>query len=220
ALEHAGGENDARILLEWVDTTKVKDQEDAKKALAEAKGVIVPGGFGARGTEGKIECIRYARENKLPYLGLCYGFQTAVIEFARSVCGLKAANSTEIEAGCKEDVIDILPEQKEKEGLGGNMRLGGHNVEIKKGTLAEKLYGDTRARERFRHRYECNPKYIEVLEEKGMVFSGKAPKHPIMQVLELKDHPFFVGSQFHPEFTSRPLSPNPLFRGFIEAALK
>ncbi len=220
ALEHAGEANRAHVNVKWIDTTKISNASEAEEALKGVNGVIVPGGFGSRGTEGKIACVQYAREKNVPYFGLCYGFQMALIEFARNVAGMKAANTTEVDPECKEDVIDILPEQKEKEGLGGNMRLGGHIVEIKKGTVAEKLYGDTKAHERFRHRYECNPKYIETLEKHGLVFSGKAPHHPIMQILELPQHPFFVGVQFHPEFTSRPLSPNPLFRGFVAACLK
>ena len=145
----------------------------------------------------------------------------AIIEFARNICGLRDANSTEIEPDCKYQVIDILPEQKKIEGLGGNMRLGGRNIDVKPGTFASKLYGERKSvRERFRHRFECNPEYIETFEKKGLVFSGKAPDYPIMQILELPGHPFFVGTQFHPEFTSRPLTPNPLYVGFVEAALK
>jgi CTP synthase len=219
ALEHAGALFHTKVDLIWIDTTTVT-KDNVKEKLKGLSGIIVPGGFGKRGTEGKIECIRYVRENKLPYLGLCYGFQMAVIEFARNVCGLKGANSTEIE-DTKHPVVDLLPEQKVLEGLGGNMRLGGREIDVKPNTMAYKLYGNkTKIRERFRHRYECNPEYILLLEEKGLIFSGKAPKFQIMQILEIKDHPFFVGTQFHPEFTSRPLNPNPLFRGFVEAALK
>ncbi len=221
ALEHAGEANRAHVNVHWVDTTKIENVKDAASALKGMDGVIVPGGFGARGVEGKILVVQHCRENNVPYFGLCYGFQMAVIEYARNVCGIPGAHTTEVEPECKDDVIDILPEQKEKEGLGGNMRLGGHKVDVRKGTLAEKLYGDTAAHERFRHRYECNPKYIDVLEKAGLVFSGKAPHHPIMQILELptSQHPFFVGVQFHPEFTSRPLRPQPLFKGFVAAAL-
>lgn len=220
ALEHAGAATGAAIDVEWVETTKIKTLEDAAKRLEGVDGIIVPGGFGARGAEGKILCIQHAREQNLPYFGLCYGFQMALVEFARTVIGLKNANSTEIDPETKEDVVDILPEQKEKEGLGGNMRLGGQNIHIVKDSLAEKCYGSTQIRERFRHRYECNPKYIELFEKHGIVFSGKDPKHPIMKILELSNHPFFVGVQFHPEFTSRPLSPQPLFKAFVDAAVK
>ena len=147
-------------------------------------------------------------------------FQLALIEFARNVCGLSDANSTEIDPSTIYPVVDLLPEQLKKEGFGGNMRLGGREVELKKDSLASKIYGDTKAFERFRHRFECNPEYIFAFEEKGLVFSGKAPNQPIMQVLELPTHKFFLGTQFHPEFTSRPLAPNPLFKAFIEACLK
>ena len=180
----------------------------------------MPGGFGVRGSEGKIECIRYARENKVPYLGLCLGFQVAVIEFARNVCGIAGANSTEFEPDCKSPVIDILPEQKRIEGLGGNMRLGGKDVEIKPGTLAAQLFDNAKQiRLRFRHRYEVDPRYVNLLEEHGLVFSGKHPAHPIMQVLELPPevHPYFIGTQAHPELTSRPLRPQPFFMGLVKA---
>ncbi|MDB5172043.1 MAG: pyrG, partial [Phycisphaerales bacterium] len=193
------------------------------RRLAGCNGVIVPGGFGVRGTEGKIECIRWARENKVPYLGLCLGFQMAVIEYARNVCGIPDANSSEFEPSCKNPVIDILPEQKKIEGLGGNMRLGGKDVDLKRGSLASRLFNNAnRIRLRFRHRYEVDPKYVRTLEEAGMVFSGKAPGHPIMQVLELPKevHPYFLGTQAHPELTSRPLRPQPMFLGFVEAAMQ
>ena len=181
------------------------------------------GGFGVRGTAGKIECIRHARCNGLPYLGICLGFQMAVIKYARNVCGLDEAGSTEIDPDCKTPVISILPEQKEIEGLGGNMRLGGQDVEIAPGTLAAELFdGAERIRQRFRHRFEVDPDYVETLEKAGMIFSGRHPEHPIMQILELpRDvHPYFVAGQFHPELTSRPLRPQPMFVGLVEAALE
>ena len=197
------------------------DDSNVAKRLADCHGIIVPGGFGVRGTEGKIACIKYARENKVPYLGLCLGFQMAVIEYARNVCGLSGANSTEFEAACAEAVIDILPEQKKIEGLGGNMRLGGKDVELKAGTIASQLFNhQSHIRLRFRHRYEVDPKYIPVLEKNGLIFSGKHPSQPIMQILELPKsvHPFFMGTQAHPELTSRPLRPQPMFMGLIQAA--
>jgi CTP synthase (UTP-ammonia lyase) len=161
------------------------------------------------------------RENHLPYLGICFGFQMAVIEFARSVCGLKGAHSTEIEHDCIDPVIDYLPEQLKIEGLGGNMRLGGHDIELKPDTLAWRLFGEAKAvRMRFRHRYEVAPRYIETLEKGGLVFSGKAPGQPIMQILELPEHPYFIGTQAHPCLTSRPLRPQPMFVGLVAAALK
>jgi CTP synthase len=221
ALEHAGTHLGVKVRIKWIETTDIERKKlSVKDALEGLDGIIVPGGFGKRGSEGKISCIKYARENNIPYLGLCFGFQMAVIEFARNVCGLKEANSTEIEPDTKCQIIDILPEQKKIEGLGGNMRLGGRDVEVKPGTKAYTLYGNKKfVRERFRHRYEVNPEMINLLEEKGIVFSGKAPKYPIMQILELPKHKFFVGVQFHPEFTSRPLRPNPLYLGFVKAAM-
>jgi len=220
ALEHAGIVLGCKTRVEWIETTTVTDDTVAEN-LNGVDGIIVPGGFGTRGAEGKIACIKYARENLLPYLGLCFGFQMAVIEFARNVCGLKDANSTEIDPDCPEPLIDVLPEQKKIEGLGGNMRLGGRDIELKPETLAWKLFGkpDT-VRMRFRHRYEVDPRYIEVLESHGLVFSGKAPNQPIMQILELPAHPFFMGTQAHPCLTSRPLKPQPMFVGMVAAAMK
>jgi CTP synthase len=220
ALEHSGTHLGVKVRIEWIDTSEVT-AENAASALAELHGMIVPGGFGVRGAEGKIACIRHAREHGVPYLGLCYGFQLAVVEFARNVCGLEGANSTEIDPDCANPVIDILPEQKQIEGLGGNMRLGGRDVEVKPRTLACRLFNNApEVRMRFRHRYEVDPEYIERLEAAGMVFSGKAPDYPIMQILELPQdkHPFFVGTQAHPELTSRPLRPDPLFLGLVRAA--
>lgn len=217
AIEHSSTKLGIKTKIVWIDTSQIND-DNVEEHLKEVRGIIVPGGFGKRGFEGKISCIRYAREQKLPYLGLCYGFQTAVIEFARNVCRLEEANSTEIDPDTKEPVIDILPEQKKIEGLGGNMRLGGRDVIIKKDSKAHAMYAAEKIRERFRHRYEVDPKYIELLEQHGLVFSGKAPDYPIMQILELPSHPFFVGSQFHPEFLSRPLRPHPLFTHFLKAA--
>ncbi len=220
ALEHAGIALGCDVKIEWIETTGVNDQNAAAK-LRDVDGIIVPGGFGTRGSEGKIASIRYAREHQLPYLGLCLGFQMAVLEFARNVCGLTAAHSTEIEPQCDEPVIDILPEQKKIEGLGGNMRLGGRDIEIKPDTFAHKLLGKIESmRMRFRHRYEVDPRYIETLEKAGLIFSGKAPDQPIMQILELPEHPFFIGTQAHPCLTSRPLRPHPMFVGLVAAALQ
>jgi CTP synthase len=221
ALEHAGVANNCRVDIDWIDTTDLAAGNVAE-ALAEVDGIIVPGGFGVRGTAGKIECIRYARENKLPYLGICLGFQMAVVEYARNVAGLADADSSEISPDCETLVIDILPEQKEIEGLGGNMRLGGQDVDLTPGTVAAELFGGAKQiRQRFRHRYEVDPKYIDTLEQAGLVFSGRHPVHPIMQVLELPPdvHPYFVAAQFHPELTSRPLRPQPMFVGLVKAAL-
>ncbi|MGD0078638.1 MAG: glutamine hydrolyzing CTP synthase, partial [Sedimentisphaerales bacterium] len=198
ALEHADIALGAKVNIKWIDTTNLTD-DNTPAQLAEVDGIIVPGGFGTRGVEGKICCVKYARENHLPYLGICFGFQMAVIEFARDVCGLKDAHSTEIEPDCKEPVIDYLPEQLKIEGLGGNMRLGGHDIELKPDTLAWRLFGKSKTiRLRFRHRYEVAPRYIDMLEKGGLVFSGKAPNQPIMQILELSEHPYFIGTQAHP----------------------
>ncbi len=219
AVEHAATMNDARAVLKFIDTSLIElGKSTAEDELSDVDGLIVPGGFGVRGAEGKIMCIRHAREKNLPFLGLCFGFQMAVIEFARNVCSIKA-NSTELEPECKEPVIDILPEQKKIEGLGGNMRLGGYDVELKKSTKAHELYSHEWARLRFRHRYEVNPNYIPLLEQEGMVFSGKSPKYPIMQILELPNKKFFMATQAHPEFNSRPLKPEPMFNGFVKACL-
>ncbi|MFP4105736.1 MAG: CTP synthase [Phycisphaerae bacterium] len=221
ALEHSGVTNRASVKIDWIDTTNLNDR-NVDKALKEVDGIIVPGGFGVRGTSGKIACIKYARENKLPYLGICLGFQMAVVEFARNVCGLEDAGSTEITPECEHAVIDILPEQKQIEGLGGNMRLGGQDVQIAPETFAFEMFGNREnIRMRFRHRYEVDPNYVELLEKHGLVFSGRHPIHPIMQILELprEVHPFFIAGQFHPELTSRPLRPSPMFVGLVEAAL-
>ncbi|HIH11014.1 TPA: CTP synthase [Candidatus Woesearchaeota archaeon] len=220
ALEHAGTHLGVRVDLEWIDTTNLSKQ-DVAKALQSVDGIIVPGAFGSRGSEGKIHCIEYARTKQLPFLGLCYGFQMALIEFARNVCGLEDANTTEINPTTTHPVIDILPEQKKIDSLGGTMRLGGHDIDLKEGTSAYELYHNPVARERFRHRWECNPDYIEMFENKGIVFSGKAPGREIMQILELPQnvHPFFMGIQAHPEFKSRPLEPSPLYVGFLKAVI-
>jgi CTP synthase len=220
ALEHSGIALGCRVKINWIDTSIITDKNVAEH-LKDVDGIIVPGGFGVRGTEGKIACIKYARVNNLPFLGICLGFQMAVIEFARNVCGLKKANSTEIEPNCSEPVIDILPEQKKIEGLGGNMRLGGQDIKLKSDTIALKLFGNSLTiRMRFRHRYEVDPRYIEPLEKAGLVFSGKAPNQPIMQILELSAHPYFIATQAHPCLTSRPLRPQPMFVGLVAAATK
>lgn len=216
ALEHAGAYLNTKVIIKWIDTENI-NKKNIVNELKDIKGIIVPGGFGKRGTEGKIKCIQYVRENNIPYFGLCLGFQMALIEFARNVCKLKKANTTEVSSNTKHPVVDILPEQKELNSLGGNMRLGGHDILVKKDTFAYKLYKSTKIRERFRHRYECNPDYISKFKDNGLVFSGKAPNKDIMQILELPNHKFFIGVQFHPEFTSRPLKPNPLYLGFLKA---
>ncbi len=221
ALEHAGVHLGAKVQIEWLDSNELTESNVAER-LAHVHGVIVPGGFGIRGVDGKLVCVRYVRENRIPYLGLCYGFQIAVIEFARHVCGLELANSTEIEVNTPHPVIDVLPEQKAIEQLGGTMRLGGQDVRVSPGSTLSTIYGGSEhIRLRFRHRYEVNPDYVEVLEKGGLVFSGRAPRHSIMQVLELPatTHPCFIGTQAHCELTSRPLDPEPMFVHFVRSAM-
>ncbi len=221
ALEHAGTYWGARVQIEWIDSTDLPEGQLADR-VGRVHGVIVPGGFGVRGVDGKIACIRHVRERRVPYLGLCYGFQLAVIEFARNVCGLDGASSTEIEPDPPHPVIDILPEQKKIEGLGGNMRLGGQDIQVRPNTLLASLYGGAeRIRLRFRHRYEVDPAYIDRLESAGLIFSGRSPTVPIMQVLELPTdrHPFFMGTQAHAELISRPLTPDPMFLALVRAAI-
>ena len=297
ALEHCGAHLSAELDVRWIDTTEMaagRENEEAARLLEGLDAVIVPGGFGVRGTEGKIACVKYCRENKVPYLGICLGFQMAVVEFARNVCGLGGASTTEFDAKALHPVIDILPEQKKIEGLGGNMRLGGKDVLVSPNTLAAFLFAeqaiakDTGARrqetvsrrqdpeskrreqtigdksgsfssrnselgtrnfastaellsytnahiatpsaafmirQRFRHRYEVHPDYIARLEQQGMIFSGRHPVHPIMQILELPRtgphaHPFFIGGQFHPELMGRPMRPQPMFMGLVAAAIR
>ncbi|WP_255195400.1 glutamine hydrolyzing CTP synthase [Halorarius litoreus] len=217
ALKHAGLEHGVDVNVLWVDTEEMNG--DHRDRLESADGLIVPGGFGARGTEGKVEAVRYARENDVPFLGLCLGFQMGVIEYARNVCGLEGANSTELDEDAPHPVIDILPEQYEVEDMGGTMRLGAHETQIQDGTLAADLYGGDSCTERHRHRYEVNPEYIDQLEEAGMVFSGRAGNR--MEILELDtdEHPYFVGTQFHPEFRSRPGRASPPFVGLLDAVL-
>ncbi|MEX0742571.1 MAG: CTP synthase (glutamine hydrolyzing), partial [Phycisphaeraceae bacterium] len=216
AIEHCAAHLSTDVNIHWLDSTEMDNADPSRVAeqLEPLDGVIVPGGFGHRGTEGKIQCVKYCRENQLPYLGICLGFQMAVVEYARNVCGLTDAASTEFDPHAKNAVIDILPEQKEIEGLGGNMRLGGKDVKLTPNSLAAFLYGNRESiRERFRHRYEVDPKFIEQLEQNGLIFSGRHPEQPIMQILELPTdkHPFFLGGQFHPELMGRPLHPAPMF---------
>jgi CTP synthase len=215
ALKHAGLEKNVDVNVRWVDSEKMA--EDHEQRLHEADGIVVPGGFGSRGTRGKIEAIRYARENGVPYLGLCLGFQLAVVEYARNVLGLEGAHSAEIEAETPHPVIDLLPEQYDLEDLGGTMRLGAHDTDIEDGTLAADIYGGTSCTERHRHRYEVNPEYFDQFDETGLTFSGRSGNR--MEILELDDHPYFLGTQFHPEFRSRPTRASPPFVGLLEAVL-
>jgi CTP synthase len=217
ALKHGGFHHGADVQIEWVSSDDV-DEGDAAELLRDVQGIVVPGGFGWRGVEGKLEVVRYAREQGVPFLGLCLGLQCAVIEFARNVCGLEGANSSEFDPATPHPVIDLLPEQKDVTDLGGSMRLGAQPCHIVPGTLAERVYGEPVVYERHRHRYEVNPAYHEALSGKGMVFSGLSPDGRLVEIIELEDHPFFMAGQFHPELRSRPTRPHPLFRDFIGAA--
>ncbi|MDK2795132.1 MAG: synthase [Archaeoglobaceae archaeon] len=214
ALKHAGVHVGCRVNCIWIDSERLENES----VNLDYDGILIPGGFGKRGAEGKIRAIGYARENNIPFLGICFGFQLAVVEFSRSVCKIKNANSSELSES-SECVIDLLPEQKQVKELGATMRLGEIEVTIKPGTLAHRLYGRESVFERHRHRYEVNPEYIPKLEGRGLVFSGWSDGKRRMEILELPEHRFFFAVQFHPEFKSRPLSPSPPFIGFVTAAL-
>ncbi len=218
ALRHAGASADARVKLTWVETEQFEGATSRTDLLRTFDGVLIPGGFGQRGAEGKIRAIQYARESGTPFLGICFGFQLAIVEFARSL-GLVAANSTEIDPATPHPVVSLMPEQLTVESKGGSMRLGAHEVRIQPDTLAERLYGRRRVWERHRHRYEVNPEYIEKLQEGGLVFSGKSLDGRRMEILETPSHPFFVATQFHGEFRSRPTNPSPPYLGFVRASL-
>jgi CTP synthase len=224
AIKHAAAKNEVKAEISWINSKNLEKDDKMVEMLKEFNGVIVPGGFGTSGVEGKILAIKFVRENNIPFLGLCYGFQLAVVEFARNVCNLKNAHTTEVNPNTPHPVIDLLPWQKEllKENkYGATMRLGGQIVRIKKGTLAYRLYQKEEVIERFRHRYEVNPNYIEILEKNGFIFSGFSKKEEnIMQIGELSNHKFFIGTQFHPEFTSRALKPNPIFYGFVKTCIR
>jgi CTP synthase len=218
ALKHAGIHNGTRVHVRWVDAEDMT-LEEARAALAGVDGVLVPGGFGSRGWEGKILACRVAREDEIPYLGICLGMHVAVSEFARHVCDLDGANSTEMDPETPFPVIDLLPEQKEVEDLGGTMRLGAQAVELAEGTHTREVYGESVISERHRHRYEVNNAYRQQLLDGGLVISGTFQEGRLVEIVELPDHPWFVASQFHPEFKSRPTRPAPLFREFVAAAL-
>ena len=218
SLTHAGAAHDCGIDMVLVDAEDI-ETEGADKYLRGVAGVVVPGGFGDRGVEGKIKAVRYSRETRTPFLGLCLGMQVATIEFARNVCGLENANSTEFDTETPHPVISILEEQKGVTDKGASMRLGTWLTKIKEGTLAHHVYGKTEALERHRHRYEFNSKYREIMESKGLVISGTSPDGELVELVELKNHPWFLACQYHPEFQSKPNAPHPLFKGFISASL-
>jgi CTP synthase len=219
ALKHGGIANDAKVNLHWIDSETL-DEGDVSAALSGLDAVVVAGGFGKRGIEGKIRSVQYARETETPYLGLCLGMQMAVIEFARNVCGLGDANSEEMDPATPEPVIHILPEQKLVTDMGATMRLGEYRCQLVAGTLAERVYGAPVVMERHRHRYELNNEYRERLAKGGMICSGLSPDYRLVEIVEVPDHPYFIATQFHPEFKSRPNRAHPLFQGVIEAAVK
>jgi CTP synthase len=217
SLTHAAASEDCGIDLQLIDAEPLEHGIDDQ--LKDVSGVLVPGGFGVRGIEGKINAARYAREHKVPYLGLCLGMQVATIEFARNVCEIKCASSTEFDKETPEPVISLLEEQRGVRNKGASMRLGTWPTQIVEGTLAEKIYGDTEVTERHRHRYEFNMKYRDRMHAIGFVISGTSPDGTLAELVELSDHPYFVGCQYHPEFQSKPNKPHPLFKGFIQACL-
>jgi CTP synthase len=219
ALGHAGGHHGGNVEVRWIDSERLSPEE-AERELAACDGILIPGGFGVRGIEGKIAAAGYARENAIPYLGICLGMQIAVADFARHVAGMEGANSTEFDPETPFPVIDLLPEQKEVRDMGGTMRLGADPVKLHEGTRAREAYGEAVIYERHRHRYEVNNHLRKRLEHAGLVCSGTSPDERLVEIVELPDHPFFVASQFHPEFKSRPLRPQPLFRAFVGAALE
>lgn len=219
SLYHAGAANDAEIKLTWVNSEDCVDQDACDAFLNNVEGIVVPGGFGTRGIEGKIQVIQYARENNIPFLGLCLGMQTAVIEFARNVAKLTRANSTEFDAQGDQQVISIMTDQKEVKDMGGTMRLGQYPCHIVKGTKAHEAYTTDVVMERHRHRYEVNNDYREILEKAGLVFSGLSPDRTLVEMIEYPKHPWFVACQFHPEFQTRPNRPHPLFKGLVKASL-
>ena len=219
ALRHSGFHHDCRVEIDWVDSESLDSDAAALERLSRADGILIPGGFGGRGIEGKIRAARVAREQRIPYLGVCLGMQIAVMEFARHLAGMEGANSTEFDPETPHPVIDLLPEQKEISDLGGTMRLGADPVKIHPGTLGRELYGEAVIYERHRHRYEVNLFLRKRLEAAGLVVSGTSPDERLVEMIELDDHPFFVASQFHPEFKSRPERPAPLFRDFVGSAL-
>jgi CTP synthase len=217
SLTHAAASEDCGIDLKLIDAELLKDGVDGQ--LKDVAGILIPGGFGLRGVEGKINAACFAREHQIPYLGLCLGMQVATIEFARNACGIKDANSTEFDKNTKEPVISLLEEQRGVMNMGASMRLGTWPTKIVKGTLAEKIYGSTEVMERHRHRYEFNMKYRDQMKEKGFIISGTSPDGTLAELIELRDHPYFIGCQYHPEFQSKPNKPHPLFKGFVQACL-
>jgi CTP synthase len=219
AFIHAGVPNDAKVELVWISSEDITN-DGPEKHLGDIDGILIPGGFGERGVEGKIKAVQFVRENNIPFLGICLGLQCAVIEYARNVCGLENAHSYEFNAETQHPVINLMDSQRKIARMGGSMRLGAYPCAISNGTVAHKIYRKTKITERHRHRYEVNNDYRDKLSEKGMVFSGLSPDGSLVEMIEIPGHPYFVGCQFHPELKSRPMAPHPLFTGLVEAALK
>ncbi|WP_426983184.1 glutamine hydrolyzing CTP synthase [Bacillus cabrialesii] len=219
SLRHAGYAFDTDVKVKWINAEEVTES-NIEELTSGTDGIIVPGGFGDRGVEGKIVATKYARENNIPFLGICLGMQVASIEYARNVLGLKGAHSAEIDPSTQYPIIDLLPEQKDVEDLGGTLRLGLYPCKLEEGTKAFEVYQDEVVYERHRHRYEFNNEFRQQMEDQGFIFSGTSPDGRLVEIIELKDHPWFVASQFHPEFKSRPTRPQPLFKGFIEASVE
>ena len=220
SIKHAGYANEVKTEIKWINSEECLDWDCCKEHMKDVDGVIVPGGFGIRGIEGKLNVIKYARENNIPFLGICLGMQCAVIEYARNVAKISGANSTEFDENAQNPVIDLMLEQKNIKGYGATMRLGAYDCHIKKGTKAFEVYGTTKISERHRHRYEVNTDYIEQLKKAGLVFSGMSPDGMLSEIIELPELDWFVACQFHPEFKSRPERPHPLFKGLIDAVVK
>jgi CTP synthase len=214
---HSGAANNVRVEIKWVSAEEL-DENSPEEFLSDVHGILVPGGFGERGVEGKIKAVKYARENKVPFFGICLGMQCAVIEFARNVAGLEGAHSAEFSSTTPYPVIDLMEEQKGVEEKGGTMRLGAYPCILKEGTFSFSAYGVKEISERHRHRYEFNNKFRDVLEKAGLVIAGTSPDGKLVEIVEIKEHPWFVAVQFHPEFKSRPRTPHPLFLNFIKAA--
>ncbi len=219
SLVHGGIDHETKVNIQWIESEEI-ERQGTERILREVDGILVPGGFGARGIEGKIAAIRYAREHRIPFLGLCLGMQCATIEFARNVAGLAGANSAEFDEACSDPVIHLMSDQQSVSDKGGTMRLGSYVCMLGEGTLAQKMYGVSEVRERHRHRYEFNNAYREQLLAKGFVLSGLSPDGRLVEIIELRDHPWFLATQFHPEYNSRPHRPHPLFSGFVGAALR
>jgi CTP synthase len=211
--------NESRVDIKYVDSEDIESQ-GAKSLLNDVHGILVPGGFGKRGFEGKIEAIRFAREQKIPFFGICLGMQMAVVEFARTICGIKEAHSREFSEDIVSPVIDLMENQRDINDLGGTMRLGAYPCILGRNTLAHAAYGKDEISERHRHRYEVNNSYRQTLSNNGLIFSGLSPDEELVEMIELDNHPWFVGCQFHPEFKSTPLEPHPLFRDFVKAAME